>query len=128
MTRSKFKEVVEKGVVSLSLSLPFFLALLFSPFASDCSSLCVHQVIPAWNISPIKKSSEVYKVRGREVVNPSSLEVCSGDHTLCCPQGPQFVDIPLEEEDSSDEEYRPDEDDEDETAEEVTTIYCFLIL
>ncbi|CAJ0927027.1 unnamed protein product [Ranitomeya imitator] len=32
---------------------------------------------------------------------------------------PQFVDIPLEEEeDSSDEEYRPEEEDEDETAEE----------
>ncbi|XP_077052573.1 GON-4-like protein isoform X1 [Siphateles boraxobius] len=65
MTRSKLKEVVEKGVV-----------------------------IPAWNISPIKKSSEVKK-------------------------GPQFVDIPLEDEDSSDEEYRPDEEDEDETAEET---------
>ncbi|XP_075867546.1 GON-4-like protein isoform X4 [Nelusetta ayraudi] len=65
MTRSKFKEVVERGVV-----------------------------IPAWNISPIKKSSDTYK-------------------------GPQFVDIPLEEEDSSDEEYRPDEEDEDETAEET---------
>lgn len=34
-------------------------------------------------------------------------------------KGPQFVDIPLEEEDSSDEEYRPDEEEEDETAEEV---------
>nr|XP_046273124.1 GON-4-like protein [Scatophagus argus] len=65
MTRSKFKEVVERGVV-----------------------------IPAWNISPIKKTSEVNKV-------------------------PQFVDIPLAEEDSSDEEYRPDEDDEDETAEDT---------
>ncbi|KAI4893265.1 hypothetical protein NFI96_019664 [Prochilodus magdalenae] len=33
---------------------------------------------------------------------------------------PQFVDIPLEdEEDSSDEEYHPDEDEEDETAEET---------
>ena len=33
---------------------------------------------------------------------------------------PQFVDIPLEEdEDSSDEEYCPDEDEEDETAEDV---------
>ncbi|KAK7124798.1 hypothetical protein R3I94_019004 [Phoxinus phoxinus] len=63
MTRSKLKEVVEKGVV-----------------------------IPAWNISPIKKASE---------------------------KGPQFVDIPLEDEDSSDEEYRPDEEDEDETAEET---------
>nr|XP_014350812.1 PREDICTED: GON-4-like protein [Latimeria chalumnae] len=31
---------------------------------------------------------------------------------------PQFVDIPLEEEDSSDEEYQPEEEDEDETAEE----------
>ncbi|XP_073678098.1 GON-4-like protein [Garra rufa] len=65
MTRSKLKEVVEKGVV-----------------------------IPAWNISPIKKPTEVKR-------------------------GPQFVDIPLEEEDSSDEEYRPDEEEEDETAEET---------
>ncbi|XP_030644330.1 GON-4-like protein [Chanos chanos] len=64
MTRSKLKEVVEKGVV-----------------------------IPAWNISPIKKPKEV--------------------------KGPQFVDIPLEEEDSSDEEYCPDEEEEDETAEET---------
>ncbi|XP_067281975.1 GON-4-like protein isoform X2 [Pseudorasbora parva] len=63
MTRSKLKEVVERGVV-----------------------------IPAWNISPIKKPSE---------------------------KGPQFVDIPLEDEDSSDEEYRPDEEEEDETAEET---------
>ncbi|XP_075186297.1 GON-4-like protein isoform X4 [Anomaloglossus baeobatrachus] len=62
MTRSKLKEVVEKGVV-----------------------------IPTWNLSPIKKSSQQ--------------------------QVPQFVDIPLEEEDSSDEEYRPEEED-DETAEE----------
>ncbi|XP_074543545.1 GON-4-like protein [Halichoeres trimaculatus] len=65
MTRSKFKEVVEKGVV-----------------------------IPAWNISPIKKSSDVIKA-------------------------PQFVDIPLAEEDSSDEEYHPDEEEEDETAEDT---------
>ncbi|XP_028281569.1 GON-4-like protein [Parambassis ranga] len=65
MTRSKFKEVVEKGVV-----------------------------IPTWNISPIKKTSDVHKV-------------------------PQFVDIPLAEEDSSDEEYHPDEEEEDETAEET---------
>ncbi|XP_053302865.1 GON-4-like protein [Pleuronectes platessa] len=65
MTRSKFKEVVEKGVV-----------------------------IPAWNISPIKKTNEVNKP-------------------------PQFVDIHLAEEDSSDEEYRPDEEDEDETAEDT---------
>ncbi|XP_056154021.1 GON-4-like protein [Lampris incognitus] len=64
MTRSKFKEVVEKGVV-----------------------------IPAWNISPIKKSSEV--------------------------KAPQFVDIPLAEEDSSDEEYHPEEEEEDETAEDT---------
>ncbi|XP_017285076.1 GON-4-like protein isoform X2 [Kryptolebias marmoratus] len=65
MTRSKLKEVVEKGVV-----------------------------IPTWNISPIKKSSDVNKA-------------------------PQFVDIPLDEEDSSDEEYRPDEEEEDETAEDT---------
>ncbi|XP_029918856.1 GON-4-like protein isoform X2 [Myripristis murdjan] len=65
MTRSKLKEVVEKGVV-----------------------------IPAWSISPIKKSSDMNK-------------------------GPQFVDIPLADEDSSDEEYRPDEEDEDETAEDT---------
>ncbi|XP_064032124.1 GON-4-like protein isoform X2 [Pogoniulus pusillus] len=63
MTRSKLKEVVEKGVV-----------------------------IPTWNISPIKKANEV--------------------------KPPQFVDIPLEEDDSSDEEYQPDDEDEDETAEE----------
>ncbi|XP_036019278.1 GON-4-like protein isoform X2 [Mus musculus] len=64
MTRSKLKEVVEKGVV-----------------------------IPTWNISPIKKASEIK-------------------------QPPQFVDIHLEEDDSSDEEYSPDEEEEDETAEE----------
>ncbi|CAO2598787.1 GON-4-like protein [Lemmus lemmus] len=63
MTRSKLKEVVEKGVV-----------------------------IPTWNISPIKKASEI--------------------------KPPQFVDIHLEEDDSSDEEYQPDEEEEDETAEE----------
>ncbi|XP_069581774.1 GON-4-like protein [Brachyistius frenatus] len=65
MTRSKFKEVVERGVV-----------------------------IPAWNISPIKKSTDTNKA-------------------------PQFMDIPLAEEDSSDEEYHPDEDDDDETAEDT---------
>ncbi|XP_051013450.1 GON-4-like protein isoform X2 [Acomys russatus] len=63
MTRSKLKEVVEKGVV-----------------------------IPTWNISPIKKANEI--------------------------KPPQFVDIQLEEDDSSDEEYQPDEEEEDETAEE----------
>ncbi|MEE6509807.1 hypothetical protein FKM82_028033 [Ascaphus truei] len=65
MTRSKLKEVVEKGVV-----------------------------IPTWNLSPIKKAGEV--------------------------KAPQFVDIPLEEEDLSDEEYQPEEEEEeeDETAEE----------
>ncbi|XP_067353191.1 GON-4-like protein isoform X3 [Channa argus] len=65
MTRSKFKEVVEKGVV-----------------------------IPAWNISPIKKACDLNKP-------------------------PQFVDIPLAEEDSSDEEYCPDEEEDDETAEDT---------
>ncbi|XP_074079372.1 GON-4-like protein isoform X2 [Macrotis lagotis] len=63
MTRSKLKEVVEKGVV-----------------------------IPTWNISPIKKANEI--------------------------KPPQFVDIPLEEDDSSDEEYQPEDEEEDETAEE----------
>ncbi|XP_045060459.2 GON-4-like protein isoform X3 [Desmodus rotundus] len=63
MTRSKLKEVVEKGVV-----------------------------IPTWNISPIKKANEI--------------------------KPPQFVDINLEEDDSSDEEYQPDDEEEDETAEE----------
>ncbi|KAM8921557.1 GON-4-like protein [Pelodytes ibericus] len=63
MTRSKLKEVVEKGVV-----------------------------IPTWNLSPIKKVGEL--------------------------KAPQFVDIHLAEEDSSDEEYRPEEEEEDETAEE----------
>ncbi|XP_077937206.1 GON-4-like protein isoform X2 [Gasterosteus aculeatus] len=66
MTRSKFKEVVEKGVV-----------------------------IPAWNISPIKKTSDVNKA-------------------------PQFMDIHLAEEDSSDEEYHPDEEDEEEETAEDT--------
>lgn len=42
-------------------------------------------------------------------------------------KGPQFVDIPLEEEDSSDEEYRPDEEEEDETAEEVGENYFCVI-
>ncbi|XP_076846738.1 GON-4-like protein isoform X3 [Brachyhypopomus gauderio] len=65
MTRSKLKEVVEKGVG-----------------------------IPTWNISPIKKSTDM--------------------------KPPQFLDIPLEEEeDSSDEEYQPDEEEEDETGEET---------
>ncbi|XP_001367046.1 GON-4-like protein isoform X1 [Monodelphis domestica] len=63
MTRSKLKEVVEKGVV-----------------------------IPTWNISPIKKANEI--------------------------KPPQFVDIHLEEDDSSDEEYQPEDEEEDETAEE----------
>ncbi|XP_055081139.1 GON-4-like protein isoform X2 [Periophthalmus magnuspinnatus] len=65
MTRSKLKEVVERGVV-----------------------------IPAWNLSPIKKSNNANKP-------------------------PQFVDMALADEDSSDEEYRPDEDEEDETAEDT---------
>ncbi|XP_053717509.1 GON-4-like protein isoform X1 [Synchiropus splendidus] len=66
MTRSKFKEVVESGVV-----------------------------IPAWNLSPIKKSDDTIKQ-------------------------PQFIDIALPDEDSSDdEEYRPDEDEDDETAEDT---------
>uniref|UniRef100_A0A8C0UKF9 GON-4-like protein n=1 Tax=Cyanistes caeruleus TaxID=156563 RepID=A0A8C0UKF9_CYACU len=38
--------------------------------------------------------------------------------SFSCVQPPQFVDIPLEEDDSSDEEYQPDDEDEDETAEE----------
>lgn len=43
-----------------------------------------------------------------------------------CLKGPQFVDIPLAEEDSSDEEYRPDEEEEDETAEEVKQNYYLV--
>uniref|UniRef100_A0AAY4CA51 GON-4-like protein n=1 Tax=Denticeps clupeoides TaxID=299321 RepID=A0AAY4CA51_9TELE len=74
MTRSKLKEVVEKGVG-----------------------------IPNWNISPIKKSKEL--------------------------KPPQFVDIPLEEdEDTSDEEYCPDEDEEDETAEDVSETELWVSL
>ncbi|CAL9691057.1 unnamed protein product [Knipowitschia caucasica] len=65
MTRSKLKEVVERGVV-----------------------------IPDWNLSPIKKSNIVSKP-------------------------PHFVDLPLADEDSSDEEYRPDEDEDDETNEDT---------
>ncbi|KAK1876137.1 GON-4-like protein [Dissostichus eleginoides] len=73
MTRAKFKEVVEKGVV-----------------------------IPAWNLSPIKKTSDANKA-------------------------PQFVDIQLAEEDSSDEEYHPDEEEEDETAEDVRLTADWLL-
>ena len=36
-----------------------------------------------------------------------------------CLKAPQFVDIHLAEEDSSDEEYHPEDDEEDETAEDV---------
>uniref|UniRef100_A0A3Q2YBD2 Uncharacterized protein n=1 Tax=Hippocampus comes TaxID=109280 RepID=A0A3Q2YBD2_HIPCM len=62
---------------------------------SSLSLLTSRQAIPAWNISPIKKSRDIGK-------------------------GHQFADIPLAEEDSSDEEYRPDDDDdEDETAEDT---------
>lgn len=39
--------------------------------------------------------------------------------TCVCLQAPQFVDIPLAEEDSSDDEYHPEEEEEDETAEDV---------
>lgn len=67
MTRSKFKEVVERGVVSVSIH---HLSWSLSFSGSDRSSVYVHQVIPAWNISPIKKSSEAYKVRRPEVTNP----------------------------------------------------------
>nr|XP_029479667.1 GON-4-like protein isoform X2 [Oncorhynchus nerka]XP_029479676.1 GON-4-like protein isoform X2 [Oncorhynchus nerka]XP_029479685.1 GON-4-like protein isoform X2 [Oncorhynchus nerka]XP_029479695.1 GON-4-like protein isoform X2 [Oncorhynchus nerka] len=57
--------------------------------------------IPTWNISPIKRALEV--------------------------KPPQFVDIPLEEEDdSSDEEYCLDK--EDETAEEVRKSFIFAPL
>lgn len=39
------------------------------------------------------------------------------------------MDIPLDEEDSSDEEYRPDEEDEDETAEDVRIFeQCGLLI
>lgn len=41
-------------------------------------------------------------------------------------QPPQFVDIPLAEEDSSDEEYRPDDEEDDETAEDVRL--CWLMI
>lgn len=43
-------------------------------------------------------------------------------------QPPQFVDIPLEEDDSSDEEYQPDDEDEDETAEEVNATCSKIVL
>lgn len=47
-------------------------------------------------------------------------KTCSFDFVF---EAPQFVDIPLAEEDSSDEEYRPDEEDEEETAEDVR-LHC----
>lgn len=44
-------------------------------------------------------------------------------------KAPQFVDIPLAEEDSSDEEYHPDDEDEDETAEDVRLLrFPFLLI
>lgn len=53
--------------------------------------------------------------------------MCVEHHLCVCPQAPQFVDIPLAEEDSSDEEYRPDEEDEDETAEDVRPCCHFIL-
>lgn len=55
--------------------------------------------------------------------DPLSLFCSPNCPTPPHPQPPQFVDIPLEEEDSSDEEYCPDEDEEDETAEEVKRLF-----
>lgn len=102
------------------------------------------QVIPAWNISPIKKTGDVKKVRlpfyaplvPAGILTPDQTGsstswlffVTGSDEvwvlmwtkvTDFCLQPPQFVDILLAEEDSSDEEYRPDDEDEDETAEDV---------
>lgn len=84
-------------------------------------------MIPAWNISPIKKSGDVKKVRLEKFhadLDPDSRSNWIGHaDTFAEPdfplQPPQFVDILLAEEDSSDEEYRPDDEDEDETAEDV---------
>ncbi|XP_064354968.1 GON-4-like protein isoform X3 [Dromaius novaehollandiae] len=109
MTRSKLKEVVEKGVV-----------------------------IPTWNISPIKKANEVVQLpilshRRSHAARRSSpglvlrivgLPGNTAWNSTRWPEPcllqkpPQFVDIPLEEDDSSDEEYQPEDEDEDETAEE----------
>ena len=62
------------------------------------------------------------------ILNTYSIDVCC----ICficlvyikhfisfCLKAPQFVDIHLAEEDSSDEEYHPEDDEEDETAEDV---------
>lgn len=66
MTRSKLKEVVEKGVVRKQPPVPRVCV---------CACVCVlqsalsSQVIPAWNISPIKKSGDVKKVRLSQVLS-----------------------------------------------------------
>ena len=46
----------------------------------------------------------------------SNFSVCLSNPSV---SQAQFVDIPLADEDSSDEEYRPEDEDEDETAEDV---------
>lgn len=61
MTRSKLKEVVERGVVSRPSVCVCVSECVCVLYFSFCPSLLV-QVIPAWNISPIKKPSDVRKV------------------------------------------------------------------
>ena len=79
MTRSKFKEVVEKGVVS---SLPFSVCVFFNVHLDVCfaiESLVIEslsfQVIPTWNMSPIKKVN-------KEKVPPSYCYESSIKHSL----------------------------------------------
>lgn len=152
MTRSKLKEVVEKGVVRIgprSFSPPPLRWGILTPSVhldssplrftfthagkrakvegrlparlrlvmSSLSLLTSRQAIPAWNISPIKKSLDIGKVKVQSC--PLRVREVAERSPHLCVQGHQFVDIPLAEEDSSDEEYRPDEEDEDETAEDV---------
>lgn len=76
MTRSKFKEVVERGVVSQHVNGPPHKHTASASPSASC------QVIPAWNISPIKKTRDASKVTGQSspvllcfVNKPSNLKL-----------------------------------------------------
>lgn len=63
--------------------------------------------------------SNTHYLTGKYGSQLESAEVLVCFFFSLCFQAPQFVDIQLAEEDSSDEEYCPDEEEEDETAEDV---------
>uniref|UniRef100_A0A674JVI6 GON-4-like protein n=1 Tax=Terrapene triunguis TaxID=2587831 RepID=A0A674JVI6_9SAUR len=64
------------------------------------------------------KQHNLTVVNVRNILHVSGVEWRFLIFPLVSLQPPQFVDIPLEEDDSSDEEYQPEDEDEDETAEE----------